>query len=66
MSKSEKPNPPNSGSTPPQPPRRSPKAGLVWLVIMIVLGAMLLFKNFGSEQQKELNQTEFETLLNKK
>ncbi|MBE6389557.1 MAG: ATP-dependent metallopeptidase FtsH/Yme1/Tma family protein [Lentisphaerae bacterium] len=50
---------------PPAPPRRS-RAGMVWLLIMIMLGAMMLFKTFGPEQQKELNQSEFERLLKEK
>ena len=44
------------------PPRRS-KAGMVWLLVMIMLGTMMLFKTFGPEQQQELNQSEFERRL---
>ena len=56
---------------PPVPPRREPprhgsRAGVVWLLIMIALGSMLMFKTFGPDQQKELNQSAFETLLNQK
>ena len=46
----------------PRPPHRS-KAGLVWLLVMIMLGTMMLFKTFGPEQQQELNQSEFEKQL---
>jgi len=54
----ERPVPPSG----PRPPHRS-RAGLVWLLIFIMIGSMLLFKTFGPEQQKELNQTEFERRL---
>ncbi|MBO5668618.1 MAG: ATP-dependent zinc metalloprotease FtsH [Lentisphaeria bacterium] len=50
---------------PAAPPRRS-RAGVVWLLIMLMLGVMMLFKTFGPEQQKELNQSEFERLLQEK
>ena len=33
----------------PQPPRRS-RAGLVWLLIMILIGVMLMFKTFAPDQ----------------
>ncbi len=48
---------------PPLPPRRTSRAGVVWLLIMIMLGAMLMFKTFGPDQQKELNQSAFEKHL---
>ena len=46
------------------PPRRS-RSGLVWTVIMLVLGAMLLFKSCGGEQNHELNQSVFEQHLSR-
>lgn len=45
-------------------PRRS-KAGLVWMLIMVLIGIMLLFKAFTPEQQQEINQSEFEEYLAK-
>ena len=50
---------------PGQPPHRS-RAGLVWLLIMIALGMMLMFKSFGPDNQRELNQTGFENMLKEK
>ena len=50
---------------PMQPPRHS-RAGMVWLLIMIMLGTMLMFKTFGPDQQRELNQTAFENMLAEK
>ncbi len=54
---------PGKSKLPPVPPRRTSRAGMVWLVIMIVLGAMLMFKTFGPEQQKDLSQSAFEKHL---
>ena len=48
-----------------QPPRRS-RAGLVWLLIMILIGVMLMFKTFAPDQQMQPNQSEFESMLNAK
>ena len=74
MSDSDKKTPPGnnapSGKKNPQNrpelPHRSSRAGMVWLLIMILLGTMLIFKAFGPEQQKEINQTAFENLLKEK
>ena len=64
----------NSGKTPKnnrqsapgnEPPRRS-RAGVVWLLIMLMLGTMLLFKTCGPDQQQELNQSGFEHRLKEK
>ncbi len=55
--------PDNQRNFTPQRPVRRSKAGLVWLLIMIMLGTMMLFKTFGPEQQQELNQSEFERRL---
>ena len=75
MSKSDNSGRTPGGNSPEKPPRsemhdrqphHSSKAGLVWLVIMIVLSSMLLFKSCGPDQQKELNQTAFEQHLKQK
>ena len=44
-------------------PNRSPKAALVWLIIMLVIGGLFLFKGFGSSQTRDITQSQFETLL---
>ena len=40
-------------AVPPKSPHRS-RAGLVWLLIMIMIGVMLLFKAFSPEKQQEI------------
>ena len=42
---------------------RPPKAAIVWLVILLGLGALLLFRDFGSSRRTELTQSEFEKAL---
>ena len=42
---------------------RSPKAALVWLIIMLVIGGLFLFKGFGSAQTRDITQSQFENLL---
>ena len=44
-------------------PVRSSKAAIVWLVIMLGIGALLLFRDFGSSNLAKINQSEFENLL---
>ena len=44
-------------------PNRSPKAALVWLVIMLIIGGLFLFKGFGSGQTRDITQSQFESLL---
>ena len=44
------------------PPPNS-KAALVWLLVMLVLGGLLLFKNYAPKEVKNLKQSEFEKLL---
>ncbi|MBR2873743.1 MAG: ATP-dependent zinc metalloprotease FtsH [Lentisphaeria bacterium] len=56
--------PPSSGNRPVRKdPGRSPKAALVWLVIMLIIGGLFLFKGFGSAQTREISQSQFETML---
>ena len=52
-------NPKPGHSTPP----RNSRAALVWLGIMLLIGGLLLFKDFGSAGTKTLSQSEFEKLL---
>lgn len=49
--------------TPQAPPPRKSKAAVVWLLIMLAIGGLLLFKDFGSSRVRELSQSEFEQLL---
>ena len=55
-------NNPNPDKKQPKLPR-APKAAIVWLVILLVLGGLLLFRDSGSSRKTELNQTEFEQSL---
>ena len=41
----------------------SSKAALVWLLVMLVLGGLLLFKNYVPKEVRTLKQSEFEKLL---
>ncbi|MBR4884970.1 MAG: ATP-dependent metallopeptidase FtsH/Yme1/Tma family protein, partial [Lentisphaeria bacterium] len=43
--------------------RRSPKAAIVWLIIMLIIGTLFLFKGFGSSDTRELTQSQFESLI---
>ena len=43
--------------------RRAPKAAIIWLVILLTLGGLLLFRDSGSSRKTDLNQTEFEQSL---
>ncbi len=51
--------------TRPNPPRNS-RAALVWLGIMLLIGGLLIFKDFGSSATKVLSQSEFEKMLSDK
>ena len=42
---------------------RSPKAAIVWLVIMLIIGGLFLFKGFGSSESRDINQSQFESML---
>ena len=56
--------PPSSGNRPVRKePARSPKAALVWLIIMLIIGGLFLFKGFGSAQIRDISQSQFETML---
>jgi cell division protease FtsH len=43
--------------------RKAPKAAIVWLVILLCLGGLLLFRDSGASRKTDLNQTEFEQSL---
>ena len=66
------PDPKNN--PPPEPPRRNlrteppraSRAALVWLLILLGLGGMLMFKGYGPGKLKEISQSEFEVLLRDK
>jgi len=47
----------------PRSPVRPPRAAIVWLVILLGLGALLLFRDFGPSRKTDLNQSEFEQAL---
>ena len=44
----------------------SSKAALVWLIVSLIIGGLLLFKNYAPRDIKTLKQSEFENLLAKK
>ena len=43
--------------------RRPPRAAIVWLVIMLLIGSLFLFKGFGSGQKADISQSQFELML---
>ena len=45
---------------------RSPRAAVVWLVIMLLIGGLFLFKGFGSGRSRDLSQSQFESMLKAK
>ena len=45
---------------------RSPKAALVWLIIMLVIGSLFLFKGFGAGEKRDISQSQFESMLKSK
>ena len=49
-----------------QAPPGSSKAALVWLIVSLIIGGLLLFKNYSPKDVKTLKQSEFENLLGKK
>ncbi|MBR2373476.1 MAG: ATP-dependent zinc metalloprotease FtsH [Lentisphaeria bacterium] len=55
-------NPSNSS----RDPNRSPRAAIVWLVIMLIIGGLFLFKGFGSARSRDLTQSQFEAMLKAK
>ena len=44
-------------------PRRNSRAGIVWLAILLGLGALALFKGYDSEKVRQLDQSLFESYL---
>ena len=40
-----------------------PRAAVVWLVILLGLGALAIFRDYGPRKQTEFTQTEFEKML---
>ena len=46
-----------------QKQRKGPKAAIIWLVILLGLGGLLLFRDSGASRKTDLNQTEFEQSL---
>ena len=67
MSDKEKPSPKADNPQPGKPKRPTPppnsKAALIWLIVLLILGGLLMFKNYAPEEMKNLNQSEFEQLL---
>ncbi len=53
---------PKSGRQKPKPTRSS-RAGLVWLVILIGIGALVMLKGAGPNKIARLSQSDFEALL---
>ena len=53
---------PASGKRP-EAPRRNSRAGIVWLLILLVLGSLALFKGYDSDKVRRIDQTAFEKLL---
>ena len=59
---SNNPPPPNDRSRRQVPPGTS-RAALVWLIVSLLIGGLLLFKNYAPRDVKPLKQSEFEELL---
>ena len=58
--------PPPAGEKNKHPvPQGSSRAVLVWLLVLLVIGGLLLFKNYAPRDVKTLPQSEFERLLDK-
>ena len=63
------PREPSQEERPPLPgrgteaPRRNSRAGIVWLVILLALGALALFKGYDTEKVLQLDQSAFEKYL---
>ena len=53
----------NNNNNTKKAPVRSSKAAIVWLVIMLAIGALLLYRDFGKSNEIKINQTKFEQLL---
>ena len=50
----------------PREPVRSPKAAIVWLIIMLIIGSLFLFKGFGPGEKRDITQSQFESMLKSK
>ena len=61
-----RPDPRENSRPEPREGNRSPKAALVWLVIMLVIGSLFLFKGFGTSQSRDITQSQFESMLKEK
>ena len=57
------PLPPGGDKNKRQIPPGSSRAALIWLVIMLVIGGLLLFKKYTPQDVTELPQSEFEEIL---
>ena len=57
---------PASNRPSPRDTGRSPKAAIVWLLIMLIIGSLFLFKGFGSGEKREITQSQFESMLKAK
>ena len=56
----------NSGRNTVRDNKRSPQAAVVWLIIMLIIGTLFLFKGFGSSRSRDLTQSQFEAMLKSK
>ena len=45
---------------------RMPKAAVVWLIILLAIGALALFRDNSESRQKVFTQSEFESMLRTK
>ena len=64
--KNNTPPPPMGDKNRHQSPGGNSRAALVWLIVSLVIGGLLLFKNYAPRDIKTLKQSEFENLLAKK
>ncbi len=55
--------PPENKRPVPGEPNRSPRAAIVWLVIMLIIGSLFFFKGFGSPEKRDITQSQFENML---
>ncbi|MBP5530404.1 MAG: AAA family ATPase, partial [Lentisphaeria bacterium] len=61
--KSNNPPPPSNDRNRRQAPPGTSRAALVWLIVSLLIGGLLLFKNYAPRDVKTLKQSEFEELL---
>ncbi len=50
----------------PAPERRNSRSALIWLAVMLLIGGLLLFKDFGAQRTEVLKQNVFEKYLGEK